>query len=166
MTHLRARIPICVFLLTIMSMTAAAQLLPGFYVAGKPKMSAIDKAFKQAQTQNKILMVEFGADWCADCVVLDRTLNEGATKNYFQQHFVIASVDVGQFDRNIDVMKSLGVKTGAIPTAVFFNPDGSRIGATNRNELEPARKYGSKQILGFLKEIAERKQITSPARFD
>src|SRR5512147_521168 len=126
MTHPRARISICIFLIAVMSMAATAQLLPGFYVAGKPRLSAIDKAFKQAQAQNKILMVEFGADWCADCVVLTRTLNEGATKKYFEQHFVIVSVDVGQFDRNIDIMKSLNVKTGAIPTAVFFNPDGSR----------------------------------------
>ena len=51
----------------------------------------------------------------------------------------------------------------AIPTAVFFAPDGERVGATNKGELEPARKYGSKQIYEFLRDVAERRLITNPA---
>jgi hypothetical protein len=64
-----------------------------------------------------------------------------------------------------EIMKALGVELNAIPTAVFFDPAGTRIGATNKMELEPSHKYGKTQILAFLKEIAERRQITNPAQF-
>jgi hypothetical protein len=62
-------------------------------------------------------------------------------------------------------MKALGVELNAIPTAVFFDPDGGRIGATNNNELEPSRKYGAGQILAFLKDVAQRRLISNPAEF-
>ena len=37
--------------------------------------------------------------------------------------------------------------------------------STNKAELEPSAKYGAKQILAFLKEVAERRSIVSPSRF-
>ena len=36
------------------------------------------------------------------------------------------------------------------------------IGTTNEGQLEPARRYTSKQILRFVRDIAERSQITTP----
>jgi thioredoxin 1 len=120
-------------------------------------------AIKTAREQNKFLMVEFGANWCEDCVALARNLEQGETRDYFQKHFVVLKVDVGQFNRNLDVARSLGVDLDkGIPTAAFFAPDGNKVGATNKGELEPSRKYGSKQIYAFLREIAERRVITIP----
>jgi len=143
--------------------TAARASQP--YRQGKVTQSTIDNALKKARTQKKILMIEFGANWCEDCLVLARTLEEGDTKKYFKDHFFELRVDVGRFDRNLEIMKALGVEMNAIPTAVFFDPDGSRIGATNKMELEPARKYGVRQILPFLKEISEQKRVTNPAQY-
>ena len=137
----------------------------GLYTGGDVTQADVDKALQTAKSEGKFLMVEFGADWCVDCVVLARTLEEGGTKEYFQQHFVVLKVDVGKFDRNHAIAKALDVELKGIPTAAFFAPDGSRIGATNKMELEPSSKYGSKQILPFLKEIAERKLITNPAQY-
>jgi len=123
----------------------------------------LDAARKQATSQQKFLMVEFGANWCEDCIVLADNLEKGETRDYFQKHFVVLKVDVGQFDKNLDIAKSLGVTLDkGIPTAVFFAPDGSKVGATNNGELEPSRKYGTKQIYAFLKEIAEHRLITKP----
>jgi len=123
----------------------------------------VDQALKTAKAEHKFLMVEFGANWCEDCVVLAHNLEQGQTRVYFDKHFVVLKVDVGQFDRNLDLAKSLGVDLNkGIPTAVFFAPEGNRVGATNKGELESSRKYGTKQIYGFLKEIAEKRTITTP----
>jgi protein disulfide-isomerase len=133
------------------------------YSEGKVSKEKVDKALAKARSQRKFLMVEFGANWCEDCVVLAQTLEKGDTKKYFKSHFEVLRVDVGRFDRNLEIAKTLGVEMTAIPTAVFYAPDGERVGATNKGELEPARKYGSKQIYEFLKDIAERRMITNPA---
>jgi thiol:disulfide interchange protein len=125
----------------------------------------LDEALRRASVVNKILMVEFGGDWCEDCVVLNRNLEATAVREYFQTHFILLRVEVDQSDRNLDVAKSLdaGVEHG-VPTAVFFGPDGARIGATNKGELEPSRHYNPDQILAFLKAVVERQLITKIRR--
>jgi hypothetical protein len=46
--------------------------------------------------------------------------------------------------------------------AVFFDPQGQVIGTTNDGELEPARRYSSRHILKFVRDIAERSLIQAP----
>jgi len=153
--------------IAVAGVTRSASLLEGQsyqpYSEGKVSKEKVDKALAKARSQQKFLMVEFGANWCEDCVVLAQTLEKGDTRKYFKTHFEVLRVDVGRFDRNLEIAKTLGVEMNAIPTAVFFAPDGERVGATNKGELEPARKYGAKQIYEFLKDVAERRVITSPA---
>ena len=158
----RLSIPLLALALTCGSI-AAQNFAP--YKEVKVTQADVDKAIRQARAEKKFLMVEFGANWCEDCLVLVKTLDEGNAKTYFRQHFVVLPVDVGFFDRNQEIAKALDVQLNAIPTAVFFAPDGSRVGATNKMELEPSRKFGAPQILAFLKEVAERRVITSPAQF-
>jgi hypothetical protein len=73
------------------------------------------------------------------------------------------NVDVGKFNQNRDVAESLGVSLiRGIPVAVFFGPEGEVIGTTNEGQLEPARRYSSKQILKFVRDVAERDRILAP----
>ena len=124
----------------------------------------LEQALLRAKALNKHLMVVFGGDWCEDCVVLKRNLETGETRDYFHQHFIVLNVEVDHSDRNLSVAKSLnaGVEQG-VPAAVFFAPDGSRIGATTRGELEPSRNYTPAQILEFLKAIVEQRSVVNPA---
>jgi hypothetical protein len=51
---------------------------------------------------------------------------------------MFVNVDVGKFNRNRDVAKSLGVTlTRGIPVAVFFDPQGRVIGTTNDTVESP-----------------------------
>jgi thioredoxin len=67
------------------------------------------KARADAHMDHKYLMVSFGADWCSDCQELSRSLMDEGLRDYVNSHFVVVGVSVGQFDRNIDVAKSLGL---------------------------------------------------------
>lgn len=163
----RYALTMMLFVTAVASMTRSELMLQGQsyqpYSEGRVSKEKVDKALAKARSQQKFLMVEFGANWCEDCIVLAQTLEKGETRKYFKTHFEVLRVDVGRFDHNLEIAKSLGVEMNAIPTAVFFAPDGERVGATNKGELEPARKYGSKQIYEFLKDVAERRLITDPA---
>ena len=111
----------------------------------------LDKARASAQINHKFLMVEFGADWCSDCLELSKELEKGAVRNYLKEHFVVLNVDVGQFNRNIDVAKSLGVDINqGIPTVVFFPP----------SRAVPSKKLGTNQILAYLNDVVEQPQTT------
>jgi len=84
-------------------------------------------------------------------------------ENYTRDLFQFVNVDVDKFNQNRHVADELGVSlTKGIPVAVFFDPDGQVIGTTNEGELEPARRYSSKQILKFVRDIVERSQISAP----
>ena len=83
----------------------------------------IAEARARAARNHKFLIVEFGAEWCSDCAQLSKSLKDERRRDLFQREFELLYVDVGEFNRNLDIAKSLGIDvTEAIPTAVFFPP--------------------------------------------
>lgn len=123
----------------------------------------IREARTQARDAGKILMVTFGANWCQDCRTLYVRLDSDEVANYAGDRFDFVNVNVGKFNRNVALAKQLGVNLErGIPVAIFFGPQGEVIGTTNNGELEPARLYTSKQILKFVRDVAERSRILAP----
>ncbi len=101
----------------------------------------IAEARARATRNHKFLMVEFGADWCSDCAQLAKGLKDEKKRDQFQKQFEVLYVDVGEFNRNLDIAKSLGIDvTEAIPTAAFFPP----------NSDQPIIKRGTNPILAFV----------------
>ena len=124
---------------------------------------AVATARAQAIADRKYLMVTFGANWCLDCRTLSKVLKGEEVSAYTRDRFNFLNVDVGKFNRNRDVAAELGVSLQrGIPVAIFFDANGQVIGTTNSGELEPARRYTSKQILKFVRDIAERSLVLAP----
>lgn len=120
-------------------------------------------ARSEAFEARKFLMVTFGANWCLDCRTLHRNLKSEEVAEYTEGVFHFVNVDVGKFNRNREIAEELGVDLSrGIPVAIFFDPVGRVIGTTNEGQLEPARRYSSKQILKFVRDIAERSRIVAP----
>ena len=127
----------------------------------------VSNARMEARAERKFLMVTFGANWCLDCRTLHHHLNSEPVAGYARDLFRFVNVDVGKFNQNRDVAESLGVSLSrGIPVAVFFDPEGEVIGTTNEGQLEPSRHYSSKQILKFVRDIAERSRIHAPDSVD
>lgn len=117
----------------------------------------------RARAAHKDVMVIFGANWCGDCIVLHRLLDEPETRAYVRAHFEVVAVDLGRYDKNLDLAEKLGVNLDkGIPAAAFLAADGTAIGNTNQGELEPSRNYHSDMILRFLRDVAEHHKITRP----
>lgn len=120
-----------------------------------------------ARSDHEYLMVTFGANWCLDCRTLYKHLQSPDVVAYTQGLFSFVHVNVGKFNRNNDLAAELGATLEkGIPVAIFFDRDGQVIGTTNEGQLEPARRYSSKQILAFLKGVAERSLILDPGDSD
>lgn len=144
--------------------------LPGYgsddelpYDENDDARSRLSAAREDALKEKKFLMVTFGANWCMDCRNLHRNLNSEEVAAYASGLFDFVNVDVGKFNRNLDVAAELGVTLSrGIPVAIIFDPEGRVIGTTNEGELEPARHYSSRQILRFVKDIVEQSRITYP----
>ncbi|MBT8068265.1 MAG: thioredoxin family protein [Gammaproteobacteria bacterium] len=129
--------------------------------------SVVNTARAAARAENRFLMVTFGANWCLDCRTLHHHLGSEPVAGYTRDLFRFVFVDVGKLNQNRDVAESLGVSLASgIPVAVFFDRNGELIGTTNEGQLEPARYYSSKQILKFVRDIAERNRILAPDSVD
>ena len=120
-------------------------------------------ARRQAVDDDKFLMITFGANWCLDCRTLYRHLGSPEVREYTKDTFDVVNVNVGKFNVNADLASELGVDLRrGIPVAIFFDPEGRLIGTTNEGQLEPARFYTSRQILKFVRDIAEKSLIAAP----
>ena len=133
------------------------------YSAAADARRDIADAKARAAADGKMVMVTFGANWCPDCLTLHKDLEDPVTREYAHRKFEMVNVDVGEFDKNVDVASELGVApVNGIPLAVFFSSDGRPICDTRRGELEPSRHYTSSEILDFLKEVADHRRVVNP----
>jgi thiol-disulfide isomerase/thioredoxin len=110
----------------------------------------IDRALAQAAAGGRQVLVVFGANWCGDCRVLDLSMQQGRLKPLIEAKFVVAKVDVGRFDRNVDLAQRYGVplKKG-IPTVAVLGADGRAAFATTGGELADARSMGEDALVRF-----------------
>lgn len=135
----------------------------GPYTGDEDASDEIVIARADAKDRNRFLMVTFGANWCYDCRNLHRMLETDEVREYTDGLFDFVFVDVGKLNQNRQVAERLGVDLDrGIPVAVLFAPDGALIGTTNDGQLESARYYSSKQILRFVRDVAERSRIVAP----
>jgi thioredoxin 1 len=112
--------------------------------------SGIESARLQALAGGKQVLLLFGANWCGDCRVLDRSMKLGRLKPVIDARFVVVKVDVGRFDRNVDIAQRYGVplKQG-IPTVAVLAADGSARFVTSGGELASARNMGEDELVRF-----------------
>lgn len=114
----------------------------------------VQQALTSAKTEKKPVLIFFGANWCGDCMALDKALTSEANAALMRE-FKVVKVDVGNFDRNLELAKAYGnpIKKG-IPAAVVVNAaDGRVMYATQGGELASARKMSESGVHDFFKDV-------------
>src|SRR5687768_5944101 len=74
---------------------------PPVYPLGDARAD-IAAATAAAKRDGKHVILDFGADWCPDCRVLDVVLKDPVVKPFVEANFHIVRIDVGRRDRNGD----------------------------------------------------------------
>ena len=115
----------------------------------------IQAALVQAEKAKVPVLVVFGANWCGDCKVLDIAFKSGSSAALIDKNFKVVKVNVGRFDRNVEIAETYGVplKKG-IPAVAILNPAGKVIFATRGGELADARNMGERGIYDFFVKAA------------
>ncbi len=111
----------------------------------------ITHALAQAGKTHKHVLVIFGADWCYDCHVLDRALQRPDIAPTLNRNYEVVHVDVGQGDKNQDLMDEYQVpmKRG-IPAMAVLGASGQLLCSQKNGEFERARALGPEDLLEFL----------------
>ena len=144
-----------VLALLALTYSLAAYAATGPYDEAADSRSEIKAALVGAKDSNLKVLVVFGANWCGDCKALDASFKSGTTAPLIEKSFKVVKVNVGRFDRNVDIAETYGVplKQG-IPTIAVLNSDGKVAFATRAGELADAQQMGDKGIHDFFAKLA------------
>ncbi|HEY1725868.1 MAG TPA: thioredoxin family protein [Steroidobacteraceae bacterium] len=132
------------------ALCCAVQAAPLPYDESANASADLQQALLAAQANHDHVLVVFGANWCPDCRELDKAL-KGRSQALLAGKFQVVKVDVGRFDKNLDVANEYGnpIRMG-IPAVVVLTPDNKIVYSSKGGELANARKMGDTGIYDFL----------------
>jgi thioredoxin 1 len=141
-------------LLLATHLAASAGGPPAIYDEGADAKAAIKATLAEAEKAKLPVLVVFGANWCGDCRMLDATFKNGPSAPLIAKSFKVVKVDVGRFDRNVDIAEAYRVplKKG-IPAVAVLSPQGKLLYATEGGELADARKMGDQGVYDFFTRV-------------
>lgn len=142
-------------LLLALSFQALAADVP--YPVAANARADVQRALDRARVNHRPVLIFFGANWCEDCRALARSLEQPANAALMARSFNVVKVNVGNFDRNLDVAGRFGhpVENG-IPAAVMLSPGGSILYSTRAGELSHARRMSAAGVHDFFEQARAR----------
>ena len=121
------------------------------YVPGLNAREEIAHALKLATQQHKRVLVVFGANWCYDCHVLDLAFRRSDVAALLTPNFEVVHVDVGEGDKNQDIMQQYQVPMArGIPAIAVLDGNGNLLYSQKGGEFEKARALGPDDLVAFL----------------
>jgi protein disulfide-isomerase len=112
----------------------------------------IADALALAKADRKLILLDFGANWCPDCIALSRLLEDEGVRGFVATNFHLVKIDVGRRDRNQDLCARYDAPVSkGIPAVVVLDADGCVLAATRGGELADARRATAVEVLNHLK---------------
>ena len=118
--------------------------------------AAVDAAFARARKNGKRVLIDLGGNWCGDCIVLANLMQLPELKSFLTAHFEIVSVDVGRFDKNLQIPARFGItrRLEGVPSVIVAEPDGTFINPGRVAALADARHMTPQAIADWLAQWA------------
>ncbi len=135
-------------------LAAAAHAGPLPYDESADAQAAVRQALGAAQADRRPVLLIFGANWCEDCRALDQALRSGRNAELVGREFEVVKIDVGRFNRNLDLAQAYGdpIRKG-IPAAVVLSADNQVLYSTRAGELADARRMSETGIYDFFEGV-------------
>lgn len=119
----------------------------------------VKAALQRATLENRRVLIQWGANWCHWCVLLSQKMgSDRALQKQLSYEYDVVKIDVGQFDKNLDLAKELGADFKAIPYLTILGADGKAIVQQNTEPFETKEGnqggHDAAKLLTFLKQHA------------
>ncbi len=122
---------------------------PQLYRANAVATRDIRYALAAAGKQHKRVLLDFGGNWCLDCHVLDNAFHQPRIAPLLNDNFVLVHVDVGRYDKNLDLAKKYHVDLEkGVPSLAVLDAQGKVLYATR--DFERARVMSEEDVIQFL----------------
>ena len=117
-------IPVLVSALALGAIPASAKSKPS--TLGKSPEAGIAKAQEIAKSQNKLIFIKFGADWCPPCVKMEQTVFvDPEVMALLSHHTIPISIEVKSVRKPKGIFKKYDVRV--LPTLVFIDENGAMV---------------------------------------
>jgi len=143
-----------------MGVSSFAQLktpLPYPYDEHADASAAVAAAKARALAHHKLLLIDLGGNWCPDCRVLAGTMDEPELKTFVEAHYEVVTVDVGRFDKNLQIPAHYGItrRLEGVPSVLIVDPATDRlIDAGHVSALSDARHMTPQALADWLAQWA------------
>jgi thiol:disulfide interchange protein len=131
--------------------TAVPAVKKHLYSAEADPKAEIASALQQAGLEHKRVILDFGGDWCGDCQVLDIYFHQSPNLELLDKNFLIVHVDIGRFDKNLDIPEKYNVplKKG-VPALAVLDASGKLLYSQQAAEFGDMRYMYSTSVTEFL----------------
>ena len=109
----------------------------------------IDKALAEARRTHKRVILDFGADWCGDCQVLNIYFHQAPNAAILARHFILVDVNIGREDANLEIAHHYGVPVHGVPALAVVDGQGKVIVAQDK-EFSDMRHMDASSVTQFL----------------
>src|ERR1700677_4940893 len=114
---------------------------PHLYSEAANAATDISVAIAQARREHKRILLDFGANWCGDCQVLDYYYQQSPNAELLAKYFILVHIDTGHVDHNVDVAKKYNVPIAhGIPSLAVIDAHGNLLYAEHEKEFEHTTK--------------------------
>lgn len=113
----------------------------------------VKAALARATKENRRVLVVWGANWCGWCVKLADVFKKNPEiASKLQYEYDVVKVDVGQFDKHMDLAASFGAdfKSTGIPFLTVLAADGKVLANQETGALELGKEHDPAKVLEFL----------------
>ena len=146
--------PIALLALVIATCTFAAEPFP--YDEAADAKADVAAGRQSARDSQRLLLLSFGANWCPDCRRLALAMANEPIASSVARDFVVVKVDVGNWDKNLDLVDAYGNPIAkGIPSVVVVDPATNKgLYATRAGELATARNMSDAALNDFFRALA------------
>ena len=113
----------------IASFEQLAKPLPLPYDEQADARAVVAAAKARAKARHKLLLIDLGGNWCLDCRLLAGTMDLPQLRKFIAANYEVAIVDVGRFDKNLDIPAHYGIKgrLEGVPNVLIVDPRSDRL---------------------------------------
>ena len=98
--------------------------LPYPYDEAADANAVVAAARARARAHHKLLLIDLGGNWCADCRILAGTIDRPEVKAFVDAHYELVTVDVGHLDKNLQIPARYGItkRLEGVPSLLVVDP--------------------------------------------
>ena len=130
-----------------------AKPLPLPYSDDADATRAVAAAKARAAKSGKLLLIDLGGNWCLDCRILAGTMDLPEMKAFMARHFEMVTVDIGRFDKNLQIPAHYGItkRLAGVPALLIVDAKTDRLLNKGRESaLQDARSMTPQSLADWL----------------